>query len=41
MGSTSSAQPHKKQTSDGKWDVVYTAMVVISIAGLAYILVKQ
>ncbi len=40
MEGISNTHPHKKQTSDGWWDIIYVAMVVISIMGLAYILLN-
>lgn len=41
MGAATSPQPHQKEHSEHRWpDVLYVAIVIVSIAGLAYIFLK-
>ena len=41
MGTATSPQPQEKEHPEHGWpDVLYVAMVIVSIAGLAYIFLK-
>jgi hypothetical protein len=41
MATATSPQPYQKEHPEHRWpEVLYVAMVVVSIAGLAYIFIK-
>jgi hypothetical protein len=42
MGTAQSPQPYQKESPEYRWpDVLYLAMVLVSVTGLAYLFLKS